>query len=87
MQQAALPIEIAVQSNAKLLKALVALLALKDEHLLEELKAIFTIAARGGSEIGDADPAVWTEINRRLAVIDVLIHSGGGLVPDGDGGH
>ena len=73
--QSTVPLDVIVQSNAKLLKALIALLSLKDEHLLEELKTIFTIAARGGSEIGDADPAVWAEINRRLEVIDALIHT------------
>jgi hypothetical protein len=71
--QSTVPLEIVVESNAKLLKALIALLSLKDEHLFEELKSIFTIAARGRSEIGDADPAVWAEINRRLAVIETLI--------------
>lgn len=87
MQQATLPIDVAVHANAKLLKALIALLSLKDEHMLEELKSIFTIAARGGSEIGDADPEVWREINRRLAVIDALIHTDGGIIHDGDGSH
>lgn len=86
--QSTVPIDVIVQSNAKLLKALIALLSIKDEHLLDELKTIFTIAARGGSEIGDADPEVWREINRRLEVIDSLIHHGNGLIHDGDGsGH
>jgi hypothetical protein len=80
------PLEVIVQSNAKLLKALVALLSLKDEHLLDELRNIFTIAARGGSEIGDADPAVWREINRRLEVIDALIDQDGEPAHNGDSG-
>lgn len=83
MQQATLPIVITVRSNARLLEALIALLSLKDEHLFEELKSVFAIAVRGGSEIGDADPAVWAEINRRLAVIDALIEGDAERARDG----
>lgn len=85
--QSTAPLEIVVQSNAKLLKALIALLSLKDEHLFEELKSIFTIAACGGSEIGDADPAVWKEINRRLTVIEALIQGDAEQAHDGNRGH
>jgi hypothetical protein len=61
------------KSNEKLLKALIVLLALKDEGLLDELRTIFTVAAMNGSEIGKADPQVWTEISRRLQVIEALV--------------
>ncbi len=70
--QSPVPLEVIVRSNEKLLKALIALLSLKDEHMLDELRTIFKLAARGGSEIGDADPAVWREIGRELDLIDAL---------------
>jgi hypothetical protein len=83
--QPTVPLEVLVQSNTKLLKATIALLSLKDEHMLDELRTIFAIAARGGSEIGDADPAVWEEINRRLTVIDALISDGSAPSDGADG--
>lgn len=73
MSAPAVPLEVLVRSNEKLLKALITLLSLKDDHILDELKTIFTVASRGGSEIGEADPAVWTEIDRELALIETLI--------------
>ncbi len=73
----AVPLEVIVRSNEKLLKALITLLSLKDEHMLDELKTIFTYASRGGSEIGQADPAVWKEISRELTLIEALISDDG----------
>ena len=60
------PLDVVVQSNAKLLKAVIALLSLKDDHMLDELKTIFTVAARGGSEIGDAAIENDLQIGARL---------------------
>lgn len=66
-----------VSANDKLLKALITLLALREDHLLDELRAIMAIAAREGSEIGMADKATWDHVRRELALIADLV--------DGDG--
>jgi hypothetical protein len=73
-QPRAVSIETVVASNEKLLKALIALLSIRDEALLDELKTIFTVAAAHGSEIGQADPKVWAEIRRELGLIDQLVY-------------
>jgi hypothetical protein len=66
-------IETIVRSNEKLLKAMLALLSLKDEHFLAELKTIFQIAAREGSELAAGDAKVWAEVRRELGLVEALV--------------
>ncbi len=78
-------LETLVRSNEKLLKAMLALLSLKDEHFLGELKAVFAMASQQGSEIGQADPKVWAEIRRELAIIDAIVDGEAEEGAEGDG--
>ena len=55
--------------NEKLLKALIAILALKDEHLLEELCIVFEHAQKHGGEMGAASPEVWRGVNHQIGVL------------------
>ncbi len=59
--------------NEKLLKALIALLALKDEHLLDELCVIFDHARQRAGEIGAGSEEVWRGVNRQMAVLQDLV--------------
>lgn len=72
-----------VLANDKLLKAMVALLAMKDEHLLDELRIVFRHAIQSGSEIGQADEAVWAHIRHEMKVITDLVDEGEGGEEDG----
>jgi hypothetical protein len=74
-----------VNANDKLLKALIALLAVKDEHLLQELQMVFTIAGRTGNKIGEASSATWEHIRKELAMIAALVDSGDGEDGESDG--
>ncbi len=62
------------QVNEKLLKALMALLAVKDEHLLEELCVIFDHVRRNGGEIGEGPPEVWRGVDRQIGVLMDMAH-------------
>lgn len=84
--QAAPSLETVVRSNEKLLKAMLALLSLKDEHFLAELKQVFALASKQGSELGDADPKIWAEISRELGLIDQIVNGDAVHDQDGDGG-
>jgi hypothetical protein len=63
-------------ANDRLLKALIALLALKEPGLLKELETIFTLAARENSVIGDATEATWERIESEMDAIDQLLGDG-----------
>ncbi len=56
-----------------MLKALIALLAIKDGHLLDEMRAVLFVARRDDSPIGDADAATWAHIRKELSSITDLI--------------
>lgn len=73
-------LEIQTKSNTKLLKALIVALALKDETLLDDLRAVFLAASERGNNIGKADPKVWKEISRRLTQIEELVAEDGHLL-------
>jgi hypothetical protein len=62
-----------VQANDKLLKALITLLAFRDEHLLPEMRIIFAGAGSRHSPIGEADAQTWTHVRRELAMIVKLV--------------
>lgn len=61
-----------IEANDRLLKALMTLLALRDPDLLDEMRAVFTIAKAEGSKIGRAEPEVWAHIRKELAMVAAL---------------
>lgn len=69
------PLATMVKANDKLLKALITLLAMKDEHLLDEMRAVFLVARRDGNPVGLADKATHAHIRKELLMItDLLDH-------------
>ena len=52
-------VALTVAANDRLLKALIALLAMKDPGLLKELPTVFALAAREDGVIGEATSATW----------------------------
>lgn len=54
------------QVNEKLLQALLGLLALKDEHFLQELCIVFDAAQQDGSAIA---PEVWRGVHQHLGAL------------------
>ena len=65
------PLEVAltVAANDRLLKALIALLAMKDPGLMKELPTVFALAAREDGVIGEATEATWEAIGAELRSI------------------
>jgi hypothetical protein len=61
-----------IEANDRLLKALMTLLAVRDPDLLDELRAVFTIASAEKSKVGEASPAVWAHIRKELAIVSEL---------------
>jgi len=66
-----------VNANDKLLKALITLLALREDHLLDELRAVLAIAAQEGNDIGIGSAATWAHVRKELALISELVESDG----------
>ncbi len=62
-----------VSANDKLLKALITLLAFKDEHLLDEMRIVFGAAAKSRNEIGRADGETWAHLRKELRLISDLV--------------
>ncbi len=60
--------------NEKLLKALIGLLAVKDEHLLEELCVVFEHARQRDGEVGDGAPDIWRGVDRQIGGLLDLAH-------------
>jgi hypothetical protein len=56
-------------ANDRLLKALIALFALKDPAFIKELQTIFALAAREDSVIGDASEATWGRVAEEIHAI------------------
>lgn len=61
-----------IEANDRLLKALMTLLALRDPDLLDELRAVFTIAKAEDSKVGRAAPEVWAHIQKELTIVAEL---------------
>ena len=57
------------QVNEKLLQALLGLLALKDEHFLQELCIVFDAAQQGEGAI---PPEVWRGVHQHLGALKAL---------------
>ncbi|MBU1378658.1 MAG: hypothetical protein KKE02_02660 [Alphaproteobacteria bacterium] len=64
-----------VASNNKLLKALIGLLAIKDRHLLEDLRTVFAMADRDGAA-GSAEARIWERLRLDLDIITDMVHGG-----------
>lgn len=62
-----------ILGNDKLLKALITLLALRDEHLMQELRTVFIVAHSHDNGIGDAGEDVWAHVRGELDLISSLI--------------
>lgn len=65
------PYEVAltVSANDRLLKALIALLAMRDPGLLQQLPTVFALAAREDGVIGEATEATWERIGSEIRAI------------------
>ena len=61
-----------VASNNKLLKALISLLAIKDRHLLEDLKTVFAMADRDGLA-GTVEARTWERVRQDLEIITEMV--------------
>jgi hypothetical protein len=62
-----------VHANDKLLKAFLALMAYKDEHLLSELRIVFAAAAVGQAQTGEADDPAIAQARRELIHIGEIV--------------
>ncbi len=62
-------VALTVAANDRLLKALIALLAMKDPGILKELPTVFALAAREDGVIGEATAATWERIGTEIRSI------------------
>lgn len=63
-----------VTANDKLLKALIGLLAIKDEHLLSELRTVFAIAGQAREAHADhAESRSWARVRLELDLITDMV--------------
>ena len=62
-------VALTVAANDRLLKALIALLAMRDPGILKELPTVFALAAREDGVIGDATQATWERIGAEIRSI------------------
>jgi len=65
-----------VTANDKLLKALISLLALRDPHLLDDLRTIFAMAEQEDNPIGEASDPIWIHLQAELRTIADLVENG-----------
>ena len=69
-------------ANDKLLKALIGLLAIKDGHLLGELRTIFAMAEAPAATGTAAETRTWDQVRRGLDLITDMVEGD----DDQDGG-
>lgn len=62
-----------VTANDKLLKALIGLLALKDEHLLMELRTVFAMAEPDSGRDATLSDRTWAHVRRELEIITEMV--------------
>jgi hypothetical protein len=62
-------VALTVAANDRLLKALIALLAMRDPGLMKELPTVFALAAREDGTIGEATEATWKRIGQELQAL------------------
>lgn len=64
-----------VGADDKLLKALIILLALRDDHLLDELRAVVMLMRREDNELAEGVSGTWEHLRHEMALIsDVVDH-------------
>ncbi len=68
-------VALTVAANDRLLKALIALLAMKDPGILKELPTVFALAAREDGVIGEATAATWERIGSEIRSIRNFLKS------------
>ena len=68
-------VALTVAANDRLLKALIALLAMRDPGLLRELPTVFALAAREDAVIGEASEATWDRIGAEIRTVRNFIAS------------
>ena len=68
-------VALTVAANDRLLKALIALLAMKDPGILKELPTVFALAAREDGVIGEATEATWERIGTEIRSIRNFLKS------------
>lgn len=66
-----------VESNEHLLKAIIALLSLKDPNFLKDLDQVFTVAALHDSPIAHMREATWLEVFKELNIVAEFLHGAG----------
>ena len=74
-----------VESNEHLLKAVIALLCLKDPAFLNQLDRVFTIAAMHDSPIAQMRDETWVEVLTELRIIGEFLHGAGVAASSADG--
>ncbi|PZQ65775.1 MAG: hypothetical protein DI570_00555 [Phenylobacterium zucineum] len=62
-----------VAANDKLLKALIGLLAVKDGHLLDELRMVFAMADQHHPSVTPAEARTWARVRRELDLITYMV--------------
>jgi len=62
-----------VAANDKLLKALIGLLAVKDPHLLGEMRTIFAMASRPAATVTASEARTWDRLRRELDLITDMV--------------
>ncbi|WP_174299662.1 hypothetical protein [Caulobacter sp. S45] len=68
-------VALTVAANDRLLKALIALLAMRDPGILKELPTVFALAAREDGVIGEATEATWERIGTEIRSIRTFLKS------------
>ncbi len=73
-----------VESNEHLLKAVIALLSLRDPEFLSQLDRVFTVAAMHDSPIAQMRDEAWVEVFTELRIIGEFLHGAGVETPSAD---
>ncbi len=71
------PLATTVQSNEHLIKAVIAVLALRDPEFLSQLDRVFTVAALHDSPIAQMRDETWVEVMTELRIIGEFLHGTG----------
>ncbi|WP_428150944.1 hypothetical protein [Brevundimonas sp.] len=66
-----------VESNEHLIKAIIALLSLRDPHFLKDLDQVFTVATLHDSPIAHMRDEAWSEVFRELKIVAEFLHGAG----------
>ena len=61
-----------VLANDRILKAMLVLLSIKDEHLYEELMTVFQFARSQQSPIGEGPQRMWDHTEREMEIVGEL---------------